>query len=62
MQTERIGIVELFEQVEAFKEADPRNGGNVDEIISLYLDIGEIIRSAGWGIWEYEAALSYVPA
>ena len=62
MQTERIGIVELFERVEAFKEADPRNGGSTDEIISLYLDIGAIIRSAGWGAWEYEAALCSVYA
>ncbi len=62
MQTERIGIVELFEQVEAFKAADPRRGGNVDETISLYVDVSAIIRAAGWGIWEYEAALSYVPA
>jgi hypothetical protein len=62
MQTERIGIVELFEQVEAFKEADPRNGGSTDEMVSLYLDIGAIIRSAGWGIWEYEAALCSVYA
>lgn len=62
MQTERIGIVELFEQVEAFKAADPRNGGSTDETVSLYLDIGAIIRSAGWGIWEYEAALCSVYA
>jgi len=62
MQTERIGIVELFERVEAFKAADPRHGGNVDETISLYVDIGAIIRAAGWGIWEYEAALPDVPA
>jgi len=62
MQTERIGIVELFERVEAFKAADPRHGGNVDETISLYVDIGAIIRAAGWGIWEYGAALPDVPA
>ena len=57
MQTERIGIVELFERVEAFKAADPRTGVGVDETVSLYLDIGAIIREAGWGFWEYEAAL-----
>jgi len=62
MQTERIGITELFERVEAFKAADPRTGGSTDETIALYVDIGAIIRAAGWGIWEYEAALSYVPA
>jgi len=62
MQTERIGIVELFEQVESFKAADPRWGGGVDETIALYVDIGAILRTAGWGVWEYEAALSYVPA
>ena len=62
MQTERISITELFEQVEAFKAADPRWGAGVDETIALYVDIGAIIRAASWGIWEYEAALSYVPA
>ena len=62
MQTERIGITELFERVEAFKAADPRHGGSTDETIALYVDIGAIIRAAGWGVWEYVAALSYVPA
>ena len=57
MEAERIGIVELFERVEAFKAADPRTGGSPDETVSLYLDIGAIIRAAGWGAWEYEAAL-----
>ena len=57
MEAERIGIVELFERIEAFKAADPRTGGTLDETISLYVDIGEIILDAGWGAWEYEAAL-----
>ena len=58
MEAERIGIVELFEQVEAFKAADPRSSSrDAHTTISLYVDIGAIIRSAGWGVWEYEAAL-----
>ncbi len=62
MEAERIGIVELFERVEAFKEADPRKGGTLDEVVSLYADVSEIIREAGWGAWEYEAALCSVYA
>ena len=57
MQTERIGIVELFERIEAFKAADPRKGGTLDETIAMYVDISEMLLEAGWGAWEYEAAL-----
>ena len=62
MEANRIGITELFERVEAFKAADPRKGGTLDEVIALYADIGEIILEAGWGAWEYEAALCSVYA
>ena len=26
--------------------------------IKLYVDIGEMIKAAGWGIWEYEGTLA----
>jgi hypothetical protein len=54
----REDIVSLFERVEAFKEADPRSKGSVDDLIKLYVDIGEMIKAAGWGIWEYEGTLA----
>ena len=58
MQTERIGIVELFERIEAFKAADPRSSSrDPHTTISLYVDVSTIIRDSGWGVWEYEAAL-----
>ena len=58
MQTERIGIVELFERVEAFKAADPRSASrDPHTTIALYVDVSKIIRGAGWGTFEYEAAL-----
>ena len=58
MEAERIGIVELFERVEAFKAADPRSASrDPHTTIALYVDVSKIIRDAGWGTWEYEAAL-----
>jgi hypothetical protein len=61
METERISITELFEQVEAFKAADPRSTSrDPHTTIALYVDISKIIRQAGWGTWEYEAALASV--
>ena len=56
----RLDIVELFEKIEAFKAADPRTAGTADQVIAQYVDIENIIRSAGWGSWEYEAALCSV--
>ena len=55
--TQKMDIVELYEKIEAFKEADPRSKGTVNELVSLYVDVGEIIRQAGWKSWEYEATL-----
>jgi len=56
---ERIGIVELFERVEAIKEKDPRSKGSVDDLISLWVDLEKVIREAGWSPFEYLAALSF---
>jgi len=53
-------IVTLYEKIEAMKGSDPRSKGSVDDLISLYVDIGEVIKSAGWGIWEYETTLCSV--
>ena len=55
----REDIVSLFSRIEAFKEADPRSKGSVDDLIKLYVDIGEMIKAAGWGIWEYEGTLAH---
>ena len=57
----RLDIVELFEKIEAFKAADPRSTSrDPHTTIALYVDISKIIRQAGWGPWEYEAALCSV--
>lgn len=53
-------IVTLYEKIEAIKDADPRYKGTVDDLISLYVDIEKVIKDAGWGPWEYEAALCSV--
>jgi hypothetical protein len=55
----REDIVSLFSRIEAFKEADPRSKGSVDDLISLYVDISSMITAAGWGIWEYEGTLAH---
>jgi hypothetical protein len=53
-------IVSLYEKIEAMKDADPRSKGTVDDLISLYVDIEKVIKAAGWGTWEYEAAICSV--
>lgn len=58
--THKMDIAELFEKVEAFKEADPRSKGTVNDLIAMYVDIGEMISEAGWSHWEYEATLARV--
>ena len=56
----KMDIVELFEKVEAFKAADPRSNGTVNDLIAMYVDIGQMISGAGWSHWEYEATLAMV--
>jgi len=57
----RLDIVVLFEKIEAFRAADPRSASrDPHTTISLYVDVSKIIREAGWGVWEYEAALCSV--
>ena len=56
----KMDIVELFEKVEAFKAADPRSNGTVNDLIAMYVDIGEMIHAAGWGRWEYEVTMARV--
>jgi|LauGreSuBDMM15SN_2_FD.fasta_scaffold907545_2 hypothetical protein len=54
----RMDIIELFDKVEGVKEADPRTKGSVDDLISLYSEIAEIIRAAGWSPLEYEVTVA----
>ena len=53
-------IVTLYYKIEDMKDADPRNKGSLDDLISLYVDIGKVIEDAGWNVWEYQTTLSYV--
>lgn len=58
--TAKEDIVTLYYKIEDMKDADPRNKGSIDDLISLYVDIGEVIKAAGWDVWEYQATLSFV--
>lgn len=59
---EREDISSLYLRIEEIRESDPRSKGSVDDLISLYAEIVEVIKAAGWNEWEYEATLCSVYA